>query len=130
MQVAPLYAALAAERPDAIFAEVDVDENPVRVWVGCPAPIAVEAPIRHGLSFSKVVLALTACKLLASQQNVFSAVGAGGCCQCGWHTDLPGVCQCQAGAHSFSCLGVVLLLLSCTIRLPEIDARNKMQTEF
>ena len=56
MQVAPLYAALAAERPDAIFAEIDVDENPVRVWVGCPAPVAVGPPIRHGHSFSKVLL--------------------------------------------------------------------------
>ena len=41
MQVAPLYAELAAERPDAIFAEVDVDENPVRGYFGCPAPVAV-----------------------------------------------------------------------------------------
>ena len=49
MQVAPLYAALAAERPDSIFAEIDVDENPVRVWFGCPAPVAVVGVLtRHG----------------------------------------------------------------------------------
>ncbi len=60
MQVAPLYAALAAERPDAIFAEVDVDENAVRVCFGCPAPVAAGVPIRHEQPFSSVLLALPA----------------------------------------------------------------------
>ena len=129
MQVAPLYAALAAERPDAIFAEVDVDENPVGVHFGCPAPVAVGAPSRKGHFFTRVLLALTACRLQASQQSVSSAVGAGGCCQCGGDADLPGVCRWQAGTQGFACLGDDLLLLSCTLWSPGTIALTVLQTQ-